>query len=212
MARFKMNRDEMADLAKRVWGVLSLQGNRRGLTVGAMIGVVLFVVIAVSIFPTVQTASTNAYNSTRDGSAELAMLNLIPLLYAVTIILVVIATAIGEVKGAGMIKAISLPRPHMPTILTNRRGSSAFIGLAITLMLALVIGLSLYPTVSESVWNEVRSNAADPASGLKAGAQYVMLNLIPLLYLIGLVAGVLLVAIGSVYVSRRSKGKGKTGL
>lgn len=74
---------------------------KNGGVIGLILGIIILVIIAGALFPTVNDAVTNMTNTTHDdyvGADSAGLVSLIPLLYWVLVIVVVIGAVMGAIK------------------------------------------------------------------------------------------------------------------
>ena len=81
----------------------SFKDIRAELSVGKLVGVLIFVVIAMALLPTImQATSTGTTNATEEGYDSAAtLLGLIPLFYVIAILVAVIVWVVHETRGMG---------------------------------------------------------------------------------------------------------------
>jgi hypothetical protein len=73
------------------------------LGVAKIVGVLIFVVIAMALLPTIITSTRSGVNSSTSGGFASAstLLNLVPLFYAIAILVAVIVWVVHETRGMG---------------------------------------------------------------------------------------------------------------
>lgn len=73
------------------------------LSVGKLVGVLIFVVIAMALLPTIMTAtSEGSTNATAEGYGSAAtLIGLVPLFYVIAILVAVIVWVVHETQGMG---------------------------------------------------------------------------------------------------------------
>jgi hypothetical protein len=76
---------------------------RAELSVGKIVGVLIFVVIAMALLPTIiSSTSEGETNATAEGyDSAASLLNLVPLFYVIAILVGVIVWVVHEAKGMG---------------------------------------------------------------------------------------------------------------
>ena len=80
----------------------SFKDIRAELSVGKLVGVLIFVVIAMALLPTIISATNAGYNSSETNFASAAtLINLVPLFYVISILVAVIVWVVHETRGMG---------------------------------------------------------------------------------------------------------------
>jgi len=71
------------------------------LSVGKLVGVLIFVVIAMALLPTIITSTNSGVNSSGDYASASTLLALVPLFYVIAILVAVIVWVVHETRGMG---------------------------------------------------------------------------------------------------------------
>jgi hypothetical protein len=71
------------------------------MSVGKLVGVLIFVVIAMALLPTIISATNAGVNSSDDYGSAQTLLSLVPLFYVIAILVAVIMWVVHETGGTG---------------------------------------------------------------------------------------------------------------
>jgi hypothetical protein len=71
------------------------------LSVGKLVGVLIFVVIAMALLPTIISSTNAGVNSSDDYGSAQTLLTLVPLFYVIAILVAVIVWVVHETGGMG---------------------------------------------------------------------------------------------------------------
>ena len=71
------------------------------LSVGKLVGVLIFVVIAMALLPTIISSTNAGVNSSDDYGSAQTLLTLVPLFYVIAILVAVIVWVVHETRGMG---------------------------------------------------------------------------------------------------------------
>ena len=71
------------------------------LSVGKLVGVLIFVVIAMALLPTIISSTNSGVNSSDDYGSAQTLLGLVPLFYVIAILVAVIVWVVHETRGMG---------------------------------------------------------------------------------------------------------------
>jgi hypothetical protein len=81
---------------------LKLKLNKKGeMSVAKLVGVLIFVVIAMALLPTIISSTNAGVNSSDDYGSAQALIQLVPLFYVIAILVAVIMWVVHETRGTG---------------------------------------------------------------------------------------------------------------